>query len=226
MVFCDFRNVFKLDGECSIIHMGADPLFLLESAVGSTVYGKEGGRTKAGTSISSVLSTCRNLPRTYIKKERRYRASFTVEATMVFMVVMICVSTLISHAYKVHDSVTGSMILEETLLLARRAQEETGEASEYRLQKAENYGKTIGNPRLWYGDYEIEAEMDEGKIIGKATAGDWEQEIEIDQFQPGVRLRRYETIRGIGEELANDGRGIQAGDEQKLYDNPTGDSRE
>lgn len=50
---------------------------------------------------------------TCIKKY--YSASITVEASIILSVVLLSLAAFIRYAYTVHDTVTGSMILEETL---------------------------------------------------------------------------------------------------------------
>lgn len=54
---------------------------------------------------------------TCIKKY--YSASITVEASIILSVVLLSLAAFIRYAYTVHDTVTGSMILEETLERAR-----------------------------------------------------------------------------------------------------------
>lgn len=82
--------------------------------------------------------------------ERNYSASITVEASMVLSVVLLSMAAFIRYAYTVHDMVTGSMILEETLERARNNVDEKKKTDSF-----EQEGSLMGNPRLYLGTYEI-----------------------------------------------------------------------
>lgn len=140
----------------------------------------------------------------------RYTASFTVEATVVLGVLFFCFSAILKQAYILHDTVTGTMILEEMLENARVSQNE--EMAAFKEQ-----GERMGNPRLWLGDYQMEIELKGKNIYGKASADGWVQEIEMGEFRPGRFLRRCEAVIEIGKELRDDGNGIQTGNEPELY---------
>ena len=49
------------------------------------------------------------------QKNQKYDGSMTVEASIVMLVVILSLASLIRYAYTVHDTVTGGMILEETI---------------------------------------------------------------------------------------------------------------
>ena len=49
------------------------------------------------------------------QKNQKYDGSMTVEASIVMSVVILSLASLIRYAYTVHDTVTGGMILEETI---------------------------------------------------------------------------------------------------------------
>lgn len=143
-------------------------------------------------------------------KKKRLRAGFTIEATMVLTMVFLSLASMIRYGYWIHDTVTGTMILEETIVKARCEGER--EIS-VRLKEYEDYGKRLGNPRLTLGNYKLELDAGFNRIAGTASAGKWKQEMEIERFQPGTFLRRAEAARALGKELTDDGSGIQAGDE-------------
>ncbi len=234
MVFCCFRNVFDMGGKLAVIFVGIMFVLYLESASGMESTDKKWEWTNMRSTISAIFAARGNLDCSNIKKERnqkRCSASFSVEATLVFTLVILCIGALIGAAYRVHDTVTGTMILEEVLVKARSWDEDREylcnkkrNESDY-IKQLEIYGEELGDSRLWLGTYQLDVEVDGDKITGQASAGDWKQEIETDRFQPGVFLQRYEAVREIKEELSNDGSGIQTGNESKLYGGPTAGDR-
>lgn len=148
-----------------------------------------------------------------LRKKRRYRASFTVEAAFVLGVVMACICGLIGYAYNMHDTVTGKMILEEVMIQAQKIEDadELSERSE--IRRLEAYGEELGNPRLWLGAYNVEIDLKNKRVTGKAEAGDWFQETEMARFRPGETLLSFEALKEIEKEWMSDGNGIQEGDE-------------
>ena len=95
---------------------------------------------------------------TCIKKY--YSASITVEASIILSVVLLSLAAFIRYAYTVHDTVTGSMILEETLERARNNVNE-----KKTIDSFEQEGSQMGNPRLYLGAYELHLNL------GALTAG-------------------------------------------------------
>lgn len=116
-------------------------------------------------------------------------------------VVLFTMGFLIKEAYCIHDEVTGSMILQETLQNARHNQDESTKSGEFVSEGLER-----GNPRMWLGAYRLS--LDEGKeqIRGSAGAGDWGAEIEMKQFKPEQYLRIFQALTGIkdGEDDGGD----------------------
>lgn len=206
--------------ECSVIGMGDDFLFCMEFANGSDVSLGTWTREKADVAISSLFITCCDLDGSNGNMKQKYDASVTVEATMILTVVLLCISILITQVYQLHDTITGTMILEETLFHLRT---DDSELKKNAQAEAESYGEKLGNPRLWLGEYEIETKIGIETISGTARADDWEQEIVIKQFHPGDFLRKYEKILEIGEKLNDDGSGIQTGNESQLYGDSAGE---
>ncbi len=185
-------------------------MFLGQFAVGNSKFAKKKAREN-DIAIYSFFDTGRNLVvfwgrrygltirKRYFAKRRnkagkRYTASFSIEATMVLGVVFMTVAWLIRYAYVQHDEVTGTMILQEMIVNGRMLREEEMLESDW-----EELGTDLGNPRLWLGDYELEIEMENRKIVGKAYAGDWKKEMEIETFRPGDFLRRTEGLRALTE---------------------------
>lgn len=139
---------------------------------------------------------------------------------------MVCVCGLIRYAYHTHDTVTGTMILEEVLLQAQRIEDVDGVFERSEQHRLEAYGEELGNPRLWLGTYNLDLQLKDGTIKGKAAAGEWSQEMEMRQFRPGDTLLNFEALKELEKEWKNDGSGIQAGDEPELYGDTSGDIRE
>ena len=74
----------------------------------------------------------------------------TVEASIVMSVVILSLASLIRYAYTVHDTVTGGMILEETI---ERVRNNVDKKKTPDMFEAE--GTRMGNPRLFLGEYTI-----------------------------------------------------------------------
>ena len=68
---------------------------------------------------------------------------------------------LIQQAYKMHDTVTGTMILAETMQKLRCFEMEEPEWNAVIMQ-----GEDEGNPRLWLGTYNIEVKEQMERIKG------------------------------------------------------------
>ena len=134
---------------------------------------------------------------------------------MILGVVFTSIALLIQYAYTEYDKVTGTMILEETLIHARNSHKEEKTELDY-----EDMGRQLGNPRLWLGDYEIEISMKGDKVSGKATAGEWDKEIEMNTFRPSTYLRQKEFLEELlkgGEENDEGEYRVQEGNESQLY---------
>lgn len=151
------------------------------------------------------------------KVKKQYAASFSVEAAMVLGVVLLTFGSVIRHAYRLHDTVTGAMILEETLIGARYCREET-----VPLDTFEERGTRLGNPRIWLGEYRISLVEQGTKVSGTAEAGDWNCEMEMKKSQPAELLRKCSVIEEIGKKVSQDGSGIQAGNESELHGDSSG----
>lgn len=169
-------------------------------------YGVYQGRKhpKEKDSVSAVSAPGRSLAGTDLNMAGdRLRASFTVEAAMVLGIVFLALAAVIKEAYILHDTVTGSMILEETMEKA---------AYNCDIEKDEtyliSYGEKRGNPRLWLGTYEIGLNIEERKVNGRAAAGDWNMQMEIKRFRPETFLRRAEALKEMGNGQADDGSGV------------------
>ncbi|MCI8454475.1 MAG: hypothetical protein HFE84_07665 [Lachnospiraceae bacterium] len=101
---------------------------------------------------------------------------------------------MIQHAYRLHDTVTGSMILEETLERARQNRSEEKPASYFAEE-----GEKTGNPRLWLGSYSLKISVKERQAAGTAAAGDWIKEIEMKPFRPEHSLRSCQALLEMGK---------------------------
>lgn len=224
MVFCGNRIGVALGRKFAVVCFRGMCVLSFLSAFGGLVNRAKGIRKEKRTAVSSVFAPGRNFSgnrNVRMKNEcagEKYRASFTVEATMVLSVVIFSLAWLIGYVYQVHDMVTGSMILQEVMVKSRNLSDEQMEL------QLEQYGEELGNPRLWFGEYQLEVEIGEDKNVGKADAGEWGLEMEVKPFHPGDFLRRYQVIMEMGEEAANDGNELSEGNEPKLYGDPSGNN--
>lgn len=130
----------------------------------------------------------------YIK--RRYRASITVEASIILSVVLLSLAAFIRYAYTVHDTVTGSMILEETLERARNNVDE-----KRKIDSFEREGSQMGNPRLYLGAYEVHLNLGALTAEGDASAGDWSLHMERADVHPEAFLRQQDALRKIKDRI-------------------------
>lgn len=131
---------------------------------------------------------------TCIKKY--YSASITVEASMILSVVLLSLAAFIRYAYTVHDMVTGSMILEETLERARNNVNE-----KKTIDSFEQEGCHIGNPRLYLGAYEVHLKLGALTAEGDAAAGDWSLHIERADIHPETFLRQQDALKKIKDRI-------------------------
>lgn len=197
MVLCGIRAVFKLEGGGSSFLIRADALRRLRPVRSCGRGRRRKGYEKKAASVPAVLASRRNLALFFIKernRERAYSASFTIEAALVLPVIFLAVVSLLSHAFQVHDMVSGTMILEETMEKARHLGKDDPETEEYVRE-----GISRGNPRLWLGAYTLKITEEESQVTGKAQAGDWEAEVELRRCQPEAFLRRTEAVLEMGD---------------------------
>lgn len=204
MVFCDFGTVFALERECISVMQRLVFLFFIQFGGSGALYWKKTAEFIAKCSLSSVSCTCRNIACILLKKrcEQPYRASFTIEASIVMGVVLMVLLSMIRYGCILHDQVTGAMIAEEAVIQARFLTENRKADS---LQLLEEQGKTIGNPRIWLGEFFLEIREVFGVVSGVAAAGDWKLEMSIPKFRPGDFLREHEIEKGHAEEVEQDG---------------------
>lgn len=217
MVFCGVRAVYRLARQCTVIFIRAVSVFWRKS---DFCCSREFRTSKEKTlaAVFNLFTTGRN------RKDRRFCASFTIEATMVMGVLLMAIAMLIRYAYVEHDKVVGAMILEESLIRARRDSEI--EDSDYYFKDT---GENMGSAGLWFDEYEVDITTGDTKIKGKASAGDWNKEIEMDLFRPGDYLRKKEYLQGIlnnGDKNDDGSDRVQTGDESELYGDPFGDRSE
>ena len=130
------------------------------------------------------------------QKNQKYDGSMTVEASIVMSVVILSLASLIRYAYTVHDTVTGSMILEETI---ERVRNNVDKKKTPDMFEAE--GTRMGNPRLFLGEYTIGLKTGITGITGDASAGDWHLSMERTDFQPATFLRKQDAAKKIMDRL-------------------------
>lgn len=127
-------------------------------------------------------------------KNPRCEASFTVEAAFVLSVIFFSLYGIICRAYRMYDTVSGAMILEETVERARHERE-----PEKKCPILAEEGRRTGNPRVYLGEFAVMLEPKKTSILGKAAAGDWNLEITMKRFLPEAFLRKTEAFWDMGE---------------------------
>lgn len=219
MVFCGSRIIFRSRREwgTSLIGDIFERNFQL-AVCRRGIFQRRMAEAREKLSVFAVSSSSGVMDHICRKIKKRYAASFSVETAMVLSVVLLTFGSVIRYAYRLHDTVTGAMILEETLEGARHCREET-----VALNTFEEKGTQLGNPRVYLGEYGISLAEKGTKIVGTAEAGDWSLDMEMKKSLPAEILRKYSVIEEIGEEVNHDGSGVQTGDESKLHGDSPGD---
>lgn len=215
MVFCGFRILYRLAEKFMFVFIRAVFMFWIEFMC-YCIKNFEEKKRKYNLSLSSIPSSCRN------PYDVRFCAVFTIEAAFVLGIVFMSIALLIQYAYTEYDKVTGTMILEEMLIRARR---ETDDSESY----FEDMGEQLGNPRLWFDEYKVDISIEKDKVSGEASSGEWEKEIELDIFRPGTYLRQREFLEEVlkdGEEHEDGEYRVQAGNEPELYGDLSGNGME
>ncbi len=100
-----FCGIFGLAMAVSVMTIGG----------GNGIYGKYGFHFAISASDCVVDGGDESFYEEKRQKNQKYDGSMTVEASIVMSVVILSLASLIRYAYTVHDTVTGSMILEETI---------------------------------------------------------------------------------------------------------------
>lgn len=192
MVFCGVRTFLGAERKPAVDAVRNIILQYVQSGIGCRRFGEVWKHTEKNIAISSVSASCGAVAGIELEK-KRYPASFTVEAAMVLGIVLLTIGVLIKEAYTLHDTVTGSMILEETLEKAR-----FGRGESENLKYYEQQGEKLGSPRLWLGDYDLDLKVNEKAIEGNAEAGKWVLHMERKIFRPDIFLRRTEALLEMG----------------------------
>lgn len=140
----------------------------------------------------------------WAEKDRNFGVTLMIEP--VFMratregvkitVVLLSLAAFIRYAYTVHDAVTGSMILEETLERARNNVNE-----KKTIDSFEQEGSQMGNPRLYLGAYELHLNLGALSAEGDAAAGDWSLHIERADIHPETFLRQQDALKKIKDRI-------------------------
>ena len=178
-------------------------IFGLAIMVGAQIgTGRENIR-KLRPAVFAVSFTCVTVDGAYEDDMRKttcikkyYSASITVEASIILSVVLLSLAAFIRYAYTVHDAVTGSMILEETLERARNNVNE-----KKTIDSFEQEGSQMGNPRLYLGAYELHLNLGALTAEGDAAAGDWSLHIERADIHPETFLRQQDALKKIKDRI-------------------------
>lgn len=129
-------------------------------------------------------------------EKKRYDGSITIEASLVLSILLLSLASMIRYAYTIHDTVTGSMILEETIERARNRADKTKQAEMFAKE-----GSALGNPRLYLGTYEIQLKEGILGIQGDAKAGEWSLHMERAGFYPEEFLRQQDALKKIKDRI-------------------------
>ena len=163
----------------------------------------KGKYPKTAAAVFAVSFTCVTVDGAYEDDMRKttcikkyYSASITVEASIILSVVLLSLAAFIRYAYTVHDTVTGSMILEETLERARNNVNE-----KKTIDSFEQEGSQMGNPRLYLGAYELHLNLGALTAEGDAAAGDWSLHIERADIHPETFLRQQDALKKIKDRI-------------------------
>ncbi len=118
---------------------------------------------------------------------RRFKASFTIEATFVMAVIFWAIMIIIQAAYNLHDETVGAIILHSAV---ERLCHSESENSDEICASIKNSGV---RPLIWK-DYEIQMDLKGNMLTGKkvqaaAKGGTWGFDLEVKVFDPENFLR-------------------------------------
>lgn len=116
-------------------------------------------------------------------------------------IVLLTIGILVQKGLEIHDTVTGTMILQEALEEYRCSREEERNPEVFASE-----GTKKGDPRLRLGTYRICLEKSGKRIRGSAAAGDWSQEIERGDFTPAESIRIWQAVYRMGSNIYETGR--------------------
>lgn len=194
MVFCSIGILSELANVRGSLDLRTFSLRYFWSGADGCHVCRRREREKDQDPIPAFFAACGALSESPV--EKFCSASFTVEAALVLTVVLFTIGATIQNAYYLHDTVTGSMILEETLEKVRY-----GTGGDEEVKRLAEEGEALGSPRLWLGTYRLEISESEKCAEGSAAAGDWKQQMEIAEFQPETILRKYSALAKMGKKL-------------------------
>ena len=116
-----------------------------------------------------------------------------MEAAGVMVVILFGIGAVITEAGRIHDQVSGAMIVHEA---AEKARHEKN----MNLGEIEAFFQKNRGLRLHMKDDRLSL-REEGKWIRAAgRAGNWEKEIRLRRFRPETFLRKITLIEKLGEE--------------------------
>lgn len=202
MVFCCNRSFFKNGRKSGASVVRTLPVRHFWTVHGSGCDYRQPKCKRDPDSVSAVFNTGRTFDRSVIGK-KRLEASFTIEAAIVCSVLFFTLAAVIKQGYRVHDSVMGSMVLEEAVEKARYDMD-----IKKNLFRYEEEGNQKGNTGTLLGEYSVRLQENDGTVKGDAKAGTWGSHMEMDVFDPGNFLRKYEALQSMKDVLENHENGI------------------
>lgn len=110
------------------------------------------------------------------------KASFTIEASLVMSILLLSVVSLIQFAYRIHDEVLSSMVLQETVEIARHLEDDKWEDTVSSGQKKARY-------LMSWEKCQIHLKVWDMGVSGTAAGGKWRKELESHIFNPEKWIR-------------------------------------
>ncbi len=129
-----------------------------------------------------------------VRRLMRFKASgsYTVEAALVCSFTLLVIGSLISQAFIMHDRTAANMILQETVEMGRRLEEDR------KLEEARESGMS----QTWIlhriNGYQISLEQEGNRVHGRGNADGFSNDISVPGFDPEAFLRMIEGLSGLG----------------------------
>lgn len=106
-------------------------------------------------------------------------------------VLLFGLGTVIMEAGRIHDEVTGAMVIHEAV-------EKSRHEKELDLKEAASFFQANRGARLRLSGYRVYLDENRKTVRGRAAAGNWEKEIQGQRFRPEAFLRKITLIEKLG----------------------------
>ena len=146
---------------------------------------RQAGDGRTGDKRTGARTHGRGCVRVHRLMRLRASGSYTVEAALVCSFTLLVIGSLISQAFIMHDRTAANMILQETVEMGRRLEEdrESGMSQTWILHRINGY--------------QISLEQEGNRVHGRGNADGFSNDISAPSFDPEAFLRMIEGLSGL-----------------------------